>query len=231
MIDRPLLVREKKRIQQPTFWKDLLSLEKSDKKVVKSLPIIEKILISRLLEGDSSAFSTIFTAYYRDLVIFAIRFTHDSNESEEIVQNTFVKLWEDHESIRINSSLKSYLLKSVQNKCIDWLRHRKIVNIHDSKVLINSVEYESNTDNYLLQSELQEQIDSALGKLPQEVSEAFRMNRYKGLKYHEIAKIMNVSERTIEVYIGKALALLRKYLQEYFLAIICLTGIFSIFVL
>jgi RNA polymerase sigma-70 factor (ECF subfamily) len=86
-------------------------------------------------------------------------------------------------------------------------------------IMETAVPFDNYTDNYLLQSELQDQIDNALEKLPKEIAEAFKMNRYKGLKYHEIAKIMSVSQRTIEVYIGKALATLRKYLKDYFLII------------
>ncbi len=184
--------------------------------MTRFLSSVEKILINRLLEGDALAFSIIFSAYYKDLVMFAMKFTRELADAEDIVQEIFVKLWEDHEVIHIHSSLKSYLLKSVQNKSINWLKHKKIISIYSSNARERSTLFENSTDNYLLQSELQEQIDKALAKLPGKMSEAFRMNRYKGMKYKEISKVMNVSERTIEVYIGKALASLRNYLKDYF---------------
>jgi len=177
---------------------------------------IEKILVSKIKTGDYTAFECIFNAYYRDLVMFASKFTHDISTAEEIVQDIFVKLWEDHESIKVNSSFKSYLLKTVQNKCIDWYRHRKIIQKHYESVMSGSSQLTYDTDSYLLYSELQEQIDDALGKLPEEISEVFRMNRYQGLKYHEISDLLGVSVRTIEVRIGKALHMLRNILQEYF---------------
>lgn len=184
-----------------------------------SISHIEKVILSKLQGGDYSAFSNIFSAYYRDLVIFASRYTRELNHAEEIVQDTFVMLWEERKSIKINTSLKSYLLKTVQNKCIDWYRHKKIVLAHQNYLLEKPPQFALNTDSYLLYSELNERIENALSLLPEQVSETFRMNRQKGLKYSEIAEIQGVSLRTIEVRIGKALHLLRHYLQDYFVSI------------
>lgn len=180
-----------------------------------SISLVEKVLISKFRAGDHLAFSNIFNAYYPDLVIFASRFTNDLMDSEEIVQDSFVKLWEKRESININISLKSYLLKIIHNKCIDWLRHNKIMQTHNRYVMENSPRFEYDTDNYVLYSELQQQLEAALCKLPEEILEAFHMNRYKGLKYHEIAKVLGVSVRTVEVRIGKALGMLRNHLKDY----------------
>lgn len=209
--------------------KDFLPLVNNRKtRVVNHDRLVEEILISRLKAADHSAFSFIFSAYYKDLVLFASRFTHDLTNAEEIVQDTFVRLWEEHESLNITISLKSYLLKTVQNKCIDWLRHKKIMQTHSNFILESPLQFEYNTDSYVLCSELQDQIDIALSLLPETISEAFRMNRYEGLKYREIADILNVSERTIEVRIGKALHLIRNYLKKYFILIICLSGYFNL---
>lgn len=198
-----------------------LVVEKNKDKVNYSSSIshIEKVLLSRLQAGDYSAFSNVFSAYYRDLVIFASRYTNDLSSAEELVQDTFVMLWEDRCSIRINTSLKSYLLKTVQNKCIDWFRHKKIVRAHQNHVLEKPPQLSLNTDSYLLYSELNERIENALRLLPDPISEAFRLNRQKGLKYSEIAEISGVSVRTVEVRIGKALHLLRRYLKDYFIVI------------
>ncbi len=179
------------------------------------ITLLENVLVSKLKSGDNSAFSTIFSAYYRDLVLFAARFTRNQENAEEIVQDIFVKLWENHESLKIDISLKSFLLKSIQNKCIDMIRHRKIKDIHVSYVLENQTLYECDTDNYVLFSDLKEQIDKTLDRLPDELSGVFRMSRYKGLKYDEIAGILNVSVRTIEVRIAKALNVLRAELKDY----------------
>lgn len=212
-----------KRNPRPSNHEDFLPLIGNSKTKVKySVTLVEEVLISKLKIGDRTAFSYFFSAYYKDLVMFASRFTKDLNNAEEIVQDVFVILWEEHESIKINISIKSYLLKLVQNRCIDWYRHKKIIKIHNNSVMQNSPHFDYITDNYILYSELQGQIEKVLEMLPKTVSDSFRMNRYEGLKYHEIATILNVSIRTIEVRIGKALFILRKYLKDYFITIISL---------
>jgi RNA polymerase sigma-70 factor (ECF subfamily) len=195
---------------------EFLSLHKSEAKVTKSITLVEKVLITRLKAGDYQAFSNIFTAYYKDLVIFSKRYTRDLAPAEEIVQDTYLKLWEIHETLTINTSLKALLLKIVHNKCLDWCRHRKVMQIHHESVMKNSSILNYDTENYLLCSEIQEQIDIALGRMPDELAEAFRMSRHKGLKFCEIADLLGVSVRTIEVRIGKALHLLRNSLRDYF---------------
>jgi RNA polymerase sigma-70 factor (family 1) len=166
--------------------------------VVERNIIFELILIEKLKSGDPDAFSDIFSAYYKDLVFFAYSFTHELSTAEDIVQDTFIKLWEDHEKLVVTVSLKSILLKTIQNKCIDWHRHRKIVNNSSTYIIDKSPLYESDTDNYVLRSELEGMIDKAIEDLPEKFKEAFELNRFKGLKYQEIAIKLNVSIRTIE---------------------------------
>ena len=183
--------------------------------MIKKDLIFELLLIEKLKSGDPDSFSDIFSAYYKDLVFFAYSFTHELSSAEDIVQDTLVKLWEDHEKLNVTVSLKSILLKTIQNKCIDWHRHRKIVNNSSTYIIDNSPLYEYNTDNYVLRSELEEMIEKAVAILPEKFKEAFEMNRFEGLKYQEIATKLNVSVRTIEVRISKALELLRKSLIDF----------------
>ena len=183
--------------------------------VSKKNLISEQFLVERLKSGDPDSFSFIFSTYFRDMVFFAYSFTHELNAAEDIVQDTFVKLWEDHEKLNVVVSLKSVLLKTIQNKCIDWHRHNKVVNIHSDYIIDNSPLYDYDTDNYVLKSELEGIIENAVSTLPGNIKEAFEMNRYEGLKYQEIAVILNVSVRTIEVRIGKALDLLRRKLIDF----------------
>ena len=177
--------------------------------------IFEQLLIDKLKSGDPDSFSDIFSAYYKDMVFFAYSFTHELPVAEDIVQDTFVKLWEDHEKLNVTVSLRSILLKAIQNKCIDWHRHRKIMNTHSTYIIDNSPLYEYDTDNYILRSELEGRIEKAIVNLPEKFKEAFEMNRFEGLKYQEIATKQNVSIRTVEVRISKALELLRKSLIDF----------------
>jgi RNA polymerase sigma-70 factor (family 1) len=183
--------------------------------VIKKNLIFEQLLIKKLKSGDPDSFSVIFSAYYKDLVFFAYGIIQELSASEDIVQDTFVQLWEDHEKLYVTVSLKSILLKTVQNKCIDWHRHKKILDNHSSYIINNAPLYEYNTDNYLLRSEMEEIIEKAMDKLPVKVRESYELHRIEGLKYQEIADKLNVSIRTVEVRISKALELLRKSLIDF----------------
>jgi RNA polymerase sigma-70 factor (ECF subfamily) len=175
----------------------------------------EKQLLEKLQTGDKKAFSLIFSRYYRDLVLFAITFTKDQEASEEIVQDVFVRLWELRLYAGITVSLKSFLLKAVQNKCLDWLKHRKVKDKYSKSVTELSPLAENNTEDYILYSELQLHFEKALNSLPQDIAETFRLNRFHGLKYHEIAQKQGVSVRTIEVRMSKALVLLKEALKDH----------------
>jgi RNA polymerase sigma-70 factor (family 1) len=174
----------------------------------------EQFFLAKLKAGDSDVFTEIFSVYYRDMVMFAFGFTHDVETAEEIVQDVFVKLWEEREKLNITVSIKSYILKTIQNKCIDWHRHKKIVNNHSNFIINNSPLYEYDTDNYILGSELEGRIENAIADLPEDVKVAFKMNRFEGLKYKEIATKLNVSVRTVEVRVSKALRLLKERLID-----------------
>lgn len=187
---------------------------------IKPDKLYEKILLEKLSESDNSSFSIIFRAYYSDLVQFAGTFIQDMDTCEEIVQDTFVCFWESRLSLNIHTSLKSYLLKMVQNRCIDWLRHLKIRDQYNTYVDLHMCLIENDAENYILCSELEADLEKALNQLSPEVSLAFRLNRYEGLTYHEIADRQNVSVRTIEVRISKALNMLRENLKDYLITIL-----------
>lgn len=177
--------------------------------------MFEQAALKRLVIGDENSFSMIFSAYYTDLVLFALTIVRNSDVAEEIVQEIFVKLWEDHKSLQIKTSLRSYLLRSVQNRCIDWYRHKKVIAAHIDDISSEMVLFDCDTDKYLFSSELEERIEKILSIIPADCSEAFRMNREQGLKYNDIAEKLSVSVRTVEVRVSKALHLLRKHLHDY----------------
>jgi RNA polymerase sigma-70 factor, ECF subfamily len=182
----------------------------------------ENLPVQQMLGGDESAFSIIFKTYYVDLVLFAGTFLRDRQAAEEIVQEVFIRLWENRDSVIITSSLRSFLLKSIQNKCIDTLRHLKIVDDYQSKLQNHPLLLENDTENYVLYSELEDDLKKALAKLPDDISKIFLLNRFEGFSYPEIAGQLNLSVRMVEIRMGKALALLKQYLKDYLITILVL---------
>ena len=179
----------------------------------------EQSLLIELKNGNQKAYSFLFNRYYKDLVLFGGNFLPNKSICEDIVQNVFLKLWRDRESIEIETSLKSFLLRSVQNSCLDELRHKGVIREHESYSLTFSASDNIDTEHYVLYSDLESHLTEALSKLPDSCREAFELNRLEGLKYREIAEKLHVSERTVEVRIGKALSLLRNHLKEFSITI------------
>ena len=174
--------------------------------------VLEQILLDKLAEGDQNVFSSIFEAYYKDLVMFAFTFTKNSSNAEDAVQETFVRLWEKRRELKLTGSLKSYLLKSVQNYCIDEIRRRKVRERYDEDKETQPL-YDNDTENYILYTDLLNHLEYLLAQMPDEVAQTFRMNRFDGLKYQEIAQQLNVSLRTVESRISKALQILHDALR------------------
>ncbi len=174
----------------------------------------DKILIQGLVEGNSKIFDYIFLHYYSVLVAYVIKQGIDNAAGEDIVQDFFIKLWINRNSLSITESLKNYFFISIKNKCYDYFRHEKVEEKAKEMLLLDSEEGFNDRD-HLAESDLRELINMAIGKLPDKCRKIFIMNRFKHMKPAEIAELEGVSVRTVEGHIGKAYKLLRKELKPY----------------
>jgi len=188
--------------------------------------IYEKDLIGRLKEGDQTAFELLFHFYYPGLVMYSTQFTADRMEAEEIVQDFFVRFWQKHRQILLTDSLKSYLFLSVKNSCLNYLKHKKVEEKYIRKMAELSNRHLAYDPDLYVVSELQEKVKDAIDLLPEKCREVFIMSRVQGLKNEEIATNLNISKRTVETQISKALKVLRIELKDY-VGLLILLGICS----
>ncbi|UXX79327.1 RNA polymerase sigma-70 factor [Reichenbachiella carrageenanivorans] len=173
------------------------------------------LLVQRIINKDKSAFEIVFNEYYKALCNYAYRFVDEYEEAEEIVQDVFVKFWEKCDTIAQDSSLKSYLYRSVHNTCLNYLKHLKVRDSYRQFVIEQMAHVED--DEYEKEGEknLQAEIYKAIDDLPPQCGKIFKLSRFEGLKYQEIADHMGLSIKTIEVQMGKALRVLRESLKEF----------------
>ncbi len=170
----------------------------------------------KIKKGDISAFEKVFREYYAPLTLFANSMVKDKDVAEEIVQDFFYNYWKNKEQIAIQSSMKSYFFQSIRNKSLKYLRHEAVKNKYAFDVLEST-----GLDNQVYQpniydlKELEKKINDALEKLPENCRQIFKMNRFEGLKYREIAEKLNISIKTVEANISKALSQLRNELGLY----------------
>jgi RNA polymerase sigma-70 factor (ECF subfamily) len=170
--------------------------------------------IGRIRQGDIKQFEALFRSSYVSLVRFAKTLIKDHDTAEEIVQELFFRLWQDKEKIKIVSSLNGYLFKSVHNRCLHYIEHRKVVERHAQEMLYEQAERAESPTEILHYKELQSKIVRILEKLPERCGKIFYMNRFEGLKYAEIAEKLSISIKTVEANMGRALKEFRKALAE-----------------
>ncbi len=186
--------------------------------------ILEKDLIARLKSGDQTAFELLFHFYYPGLVMYASQFTANIEDAEEIVQDFFVRFWEKHQKLVPCDSLKNYFFSSVKNSSLDFLKHQKIEKKYVNEMIELSRHHLAYDTDLFFQSELQEKLKRGVDLLPGKCREIFVMSRIQGLKNEEIAAALNISKRTVETQISKALKVLRVELKDY-IGLLFLLGI------
>jgi len=174
----------------------------------------EELIVGQLRNKDKSAFELVFNQYYSIMVLYAARFMDTREEAEEIAQEVFVKFWEKCDTLSPDSSIKSYLYRSVHNSCLNAIKHEKVKDGYKQHVMqFLESSYQDDVevnDPDTIRSRIHAEID----KLPPRCQEIFRLSRFEGLKYQEIADHLDISVKTVEVQMGKALKVLRENLKD-----------------
>jgi RNA polymerase sigma-70 factor (ECF subfamily) len=144
-----------------------------------------------------------------------MQYTRDRDSAREITQDSFISLWEKRDSIDLSKPVKTYLTTTVRNKCLNWLRDNKKFNkdILDIEGLLSDTPY--NQPDRLVESEIRNAIEAAIAELPEKCREIFVLNRQENLKYQEIADRLEISIKTVETQMSKALQHMRQRLSEY----------------
>jgi RNA polymerase sigma-70 factor, ECF subfamily len=172
-------------------------------------------LLTTLQAGDITAFEMIFKTYYQPLCNYAYSFVQDRDEAEEIVQATFMSVWEKKDNLSIHTGVKPYLYAMVRNASLNVLKHEKIKQQHAAIELAVAERSSESVTRSVMASELEERIYTALNKLPEQCRLVFKLSRFEELKYAEIADQLNISVKTVENQMGKALKIMREQLKDY----------------
>lgn len=175
--------------------------------------IVEKRhLVERIKRSDTEAFRELFEIYQRDIFNFLHLKLGNIEAAEDFVQDIFIKIWERRGQLRENTSIKSFLFTIARHAALNHLRHNKIV-LRFQVEQTNKVSAEQAEYLEFERIELQNVLMRAIINLPVKSRVAFMMNRFEELTYNEIADKLNVSVKTVESHMGRALKLLRESLQ------------------
>lgn len=177
------------------------------------LPVDQQI--TTLKAGDVTAFEMVFRTFYQPLCNYAYSYVQDRDAAEEIVQTTFLNVWEKGDNLVFHTGVKPYLYAMVRNACLNLIKHEKIKKQHvDLQLAVADRSIESVTHT-VMASELEANIQRAMEKLPQQCRLVFKLSRFEELKYAEIAEHLEISIKTVENQMGKALRIMREELKDY----------------
>lgn len=181
----------------------------------------EDIIIEKFLAGDEKVFEFIFNKYYTLLCYEAKGYFKDPYLIEEIVCDVFSRIWQKREQYQIRNGLKQYLIKSVHNNCIDYIRRRDSQDSLRQQFLekenerFTLIDLGENPLDYIITDELEKFLSEVIENLPEQYKKAFKLSRYENLSYEEIAKTMDISVNSVKLYIKNALSKLRERLEEF----------------
>jgi RNA polymerase sigma-70 factor, ECF subfamily len=185
----------------------------------------ENQLLDTLKAGDITAFEMIFKNYYQPLCNYAYTFVQDKDEAEEIVQTTFMAVWEKKEVLEIRTTIRPYLYAMVRNACLNIIKHEKIKQQHATVELAMGEHSVESVTRTVMANELERRIHQAMEALPEQCRLVFKLSRFEELKYQEIADQLEISIKTVENHMGKALKIMREQLRDYLpLVIILMNG-------
>jgi len=172
----------------------------------------DSLLFSQLQSNDSQSLGALFNKYYQSLCRFTYLIVHEKSVAEELSANVFINLWENRGQTFIHTSLKAYLYKSARNQAISYLRKKKgiIYSLENDHDFAN--QNDLGPESIFIDDELKTEFDKALHKLTPKARLAFSLHRFEGMKYTDIAEIMEISVSAVEKNIASALKSLYKEL-------------------
>lgn len=181
-------------------------------------------LVINLKNGDSQSLELLFRRLYPQLCAFANKYLHDLDEAEEVVQEVFYRIWKNRKNLDEQQSIKAYLFTAVKNNCFSLLEHYKVKDKYSAvlEYVYRTAENETAFHDSLVAHELERDFSKALEKLPPDCRKIFELSRFEGLKYHEIADRLNISIKTVETQMSRALAKIRVQLKDYLVIVVLL---------
>lgn len=175
-----------------------------------------KNLIRRLRSSDASAFEQLFRQYHQPIFNFLFYKLGESQTAEDILQDVFVLLWEKRHTVDENLSIKAFLYKIAENMALNHIRHHKVVLKYEQALTFqNQTEPFVSPQSRLEAEELRKNVADALKNLPEQQRIVFMMSRFENLAHKEIARRLNISVKTVETHIGKALKALAKEVKQF----------------
>lgn len=172
--------------------------------------------IRLIKQSNKKAFKIIFDYFQNEIFDYLVFKLNNIEIAEDLLQEVFIKLWENRTNIEDKLSLKSYLYKIAKNLALNHFRHQKIVNDYTKSLAFYTKVNLNNPQQILEDKEFQNHLLNAINKLPAKARVIFLLSKVDGLTYKEIAERLTISKKTVETQIVRSLKSIRKYMRNYF---------------
>lgn len=191
--------------------------------------LIDNTLLEESTDTIDAAFENLFKTHFKGLYAYAFTVVKDGTIAEEIVQGVFLRLWENRSNLVIHTSLKAFLYRSVYNESLNYHKHQKVRDAFQTHHLyVQRDEMEDDSSQEVQLKELEDHLQTALNKLPEGCRTVFHMSRFEELKYREIAEKLNISIKTVENQMSKALKILRVELVDFLALLYLIFNLYSL---
>jgi len=182
----------------------------------KKKQICDFELISRIKEGDESAFRIVFDLYSSKLYAFSYRFLKEKEPCQEVVQEVFLNLWINRAKLDTQYPIAPYLYTITRRLTLNVLRHVATSQSAMDKMWLNVKKVSNETEEEVFSEDLSRFTEQVLSKMPKQQQLIFRMSRHQELSYDEIAEELNLSRNTVKNHLVAALKTLRTQLNKAF---------------
>jgi len=177
----------------------------------------EKKLLQRAREKDRLAVAQLVQSYQQVLFTLCMGYVHNTDEAKDLVQETFIKFFNNLEQFRGEASVKTWLFRIAANTCLNYLRdnkkHRNHITVHELKT---DVPHPENTEQKMDQQQIKKALEQAINKLPEKQKRAFVLYKYNDLSHKEIAAIEKTTVAAVESLLHRANRNLRKSLEKFY---------------
>lgn len=171
-------------------------------------------MISLLSQGDREAYECIYNDYWNRLYAYVYNRLKTKEAAEEIIQEVFYSLWTRREELTIKHSLTSYLFTAVKYQVFNYIKAAKVRQAYASH--FNSYQVDNSNEENIELSDLTHAVEKEVARLPEKCQQVFRMSRQEHLSVQDIAETLNISHKTVENHLTRALRQLRIAFSEYF---------------
>lgn len=192
-----------RKVGQDRYEKDGFSLNVQDK----------ELFLRDAFEKDPwEGFTLVFNHYYKPLCSHAIRFVYSHSHAEDIVSEVFTEFWKKEHYKKLHTSFRAYLFQAVRNRSMNFIRKelgREVKQIEEDFMMTSAL----SPEEHMVYEQFYQRVQKGIEQLPPKCKKVFMMSRFEGKPLKEIAQIQNISIRTVESHISKALRMMREILD------------------